>query len=84
MENTVNVNQADVTMTERLISKPELVSITGLSYNTLHRMEALGGFPRRLRTAPRRCHWKLSEVLHWIDTRSRTMAPPVCRRKSAA
>jgi len=56
-------------MTERILRKPDLPKITGLSAQTCMRMEAAGQFPRRVRLGARAVGWRESEVIGWIADR---------------
>jgi len=54
---------------KRIIRKPELLNIIGLSYPTIWRMEKMGKFPKRLRLGSNSCGWLESEVNEWIEGR---------------
>ena len=55
---------------ERIIRKPELLSIIGLSDPTIWRMEKDGKFPKRLRLGGNSCGWLESEVDDWLKERA--------------
>jgi len=55
---------------ERVIRKPELLSIIGLSDPTIWRMEKEGKFPKRLRLGGNSCGWLASEIHGWLDERA--------------
>ncbi len=57
-------------MTDRIISKKELRSLVPLSDSQIARLEKLGKFPKRLRYAPGRVGWLLSEIEEWITARA--------------
>lgn len=56
-------------MTNRFLSKPDVLNITGLSHVTQWRMEKRGEFPQRRQISPGRVGWLESEVLEWMNTR---------------
>jgi len=56
-------------MTNRFLSKPDVLEITGLSHVTQWRMEKRGEFPKRRQISPGRVGWLESEVLEWMNTR---------------
>lgn len=56
--------------TQRIIRKPELLNILGLSDPTVYRMEKAGRFPKRLRLGGNSCGWLQSEVDGWISERA--------------
>ena len=54
---------------KRIIRKPELLNIIGLSDPTIWRMEKNGDFPKRLRLGGNSCGWLEAEVNEWIEER---------------
>ncbi len=56
-------------MTDKFLSKPEVLNIAGLSHVTQWRMEKRGEFPQRRQISPGRVGWLESEVLEWMNTR---------------
>lgn len=60
------MNKIESTMTTRIIRKPELLNMLGLSDPTIYRMEKAGRFPKRLRLGGNSCGWLASEVEGWI------------------
>ena len=56
---------------ERIISKPEIETITGVSAKTISRLEAEGDFPARRQISPGRVGWLLSEVTDWLRGREK-------------
>lgn len=64
------MNMTESKMTPRIIRKPELLSILGLSDPTVYRMEKAGKFPKRLRLGGNSCGWLQSEVEGWIAERA--------------
>jgi len=55
---------------QRIIRKPELLNIVGLSDPTIWRMEKDGTFPKRLRLGGNSCGWLESEVMDWLAERA--------------
>lgn len=55
---------------ERLIRKPELLSMIGLSDTTVWRMERDGRFPKRLRIGGNSVGWLESEITSWLRSRA--------------
>ena len=55
---------------DRILRKPEVLAKTGLSNNTIARLEAAGRFPVRRRISPRAVGWVESEVDAWIARRA--------------
>ena len=55
---------------ERVIRKPELLAMIGLSDPTIWRMEKDGKFPKRLRLGGNSCGWLLSEIMGWMEQRA--------------
>ena len=51
---------------QRIIRKPELLNMVGLSDPTIWRMERDGKFPKRLRLGSNSCGWLESEVIIWL------------------
>lgn len=54
---------------QRIMRKPEVLNMTGLSDPTIWRMERAGSFPKRLRLGGNSCGWLESEVTGWLNDR---------------
>ena len=54
---------------DRVIRKPELLEILGVSSASLHRWIADGRFPRAIKLGPNSVGWRVSEVQDWLATR---------------
>jgi prophage regulatory protein len=54
---------------KRIIRKPELLNMIGLSDPTIWRMEKEGKFPKRLRLGGNSCGWLESEITGWLTER---------------
>jgi len=57
------------TYVERIIRLSECTVITGRSAASIHRDEAKGTFPKRIRLGENSVGWRLSAILHWIAER---------------
>lgn len=55
---------------ERVIRKPELQQIVGLSDVTIYRMEKAGRFPRRIQLGGNSVGWLASEIKGWLGERA--------------
>lgn len=55
---------------QRIIRKPELLNMIGLSDPTIWRMEKDGLFPKRLRLGGNSCGWLEAEVNSWLAERA--------------
>ncbi len=55
---------------QRIIRKPELIGLIGLSDTTIWRMERSGKFPKRITLGGKSTGWLASEVQEWIDKKA--------------
>ncbi|WP_306131335.1 helix-turn-helix transcriptional regulator [Roseivivax marinus] len=55
-------------MTDRILRRPEVERITGLSKSTLYRMIARGDFPAPARIGERAVGWHSRIVIDWLTT----------------
>lgn len=55
-------------MAEKLLRRPEVEAITGLSRASIYARMAKGDFPRPMRLGPRAVAWRDSDVQEWIDS----------------
>lgn len=53
----------------KLLRNNDVLSITGVSYPTILRLEAAGLFPRRIPITERTTGWASDEVQAWVDAR---------------
>jgi len=68
--NGINVRVSKRTrMTDRILRRPDVEAITGLSRSSLYGMMAEGRFPRPVRIGKRAVGWNLSVVEEWLRTR---------------
>ena len=58
-------------MEDRLIRRPEVEKLTGLSRSTIYRLRKLGKFPEQVRIGSRAVAWWLSEILAYMKSRPR-------------
>jgi prophage regulatory protein len=56
---------------ERILRIGEVREITGLARTTIWRLERERQFPARLQLASRSVGWLASEVMAWLETRTR-------------
>lgn len=65
---------------DRVIRKPELLQITGVSIATIYRWIGEGHFPAPIRLGPNSTGWRESAIRQWLETRepteSRQFRPP--------
>ena len=56
---------------DRIVRRPELARLTGLSLSTLWRLEQRGDFPSRRRLSANSVGWVETEVLAWVHGREK-------------
>ena len=71
----------------QMLSRRDLVSLTGLSATTIWRLRRCGHIPAPLQLSPGRIGWRRSEVLAWLEARqslapSSERASPAARRRT--
>lgn len=54
---------------DRIIRKPELLQITGVSIATIYRWIADGHFPAPVRLGPNATGWRESAIQEWLESR---------------
>jgi predicted DNA-binding transcriptional regulator AlpA len=52
-------------------TRKQLVEITGMSRDTIDRLERKGRFPKRVLLSDRKVGWKVDEVVRWREDRDR-------------
>lgn len=52
--------------TERIVRRPEVLRMTGLSRSNLYVRMAAFAFPASIKISPRSVGWRLSELNRWI------------------
>ena len=55
---------------ERLLRRPEVITMTSLASSTLTYLIAKGDFPKPYKLSGKLSAWKLSEVQAWINSRN--------------
>lgn len=60
---------------DRVIRKPELLRITGVSIATIYRWIGEGNFPAPVKLGPNSTGWRESDVRAWLDSRELVGAP---------
>lgn len=57
-------------MTSRILRRPDVERITGLSRSTLYAMMADGTFPKPVKLGKRAVGWRQSDISEWLDSRA--------------
>jgi len=63
-------------MTQKLIRRPEVQELTGLSTSTLYEQMKRGDFPRPLRISARAVAWRLADINTWLDALQTSLERP--------
>ena len=61
-----------MTVFPRLLTRPEVEEVVGLSCATVYRLMGSGDFPRPIRLGGRCVRWKATDLLAWIESRPST------------
>lgn len=56
----------------RLLKRPEVEQLLGLSTSSLYRLMASGDLPGPIRVGARAVRWKASDLAEWLDSRPST------------
>ncbi len=56
-------------MTERILRRPAVENMTGLSRSTIYVQMAGGQFPRPVRLGKRAVGWRESAIAQWLENR---------------
>ena len=56
---------------DRILRRPEVESLTGLSRSTIYAMISEGSFPSPLKIGKRAVGWQDSDLSSWISSRQR-------------
>ena len=59
-------------MTNRILRRPDVEGLTGLSKATIYRLVANGDFPRPIQLGARAVGWRSGDVEQWIAGRPTT------------
>ncbi|SFD67279.1 transcriptional regulator, AlpA family [Roseivivax sediminis] len=54
-------------MTDRMMRRPEVEAMTGLSRSTIYELMPRGLFPQPVRIGRRAVAWRLSSIQTWMD-----------------
>jgi predicted DNA-binding transcriptional regulator AlpA len=55
----------------KVLSRPEVIALLGVSKVTFDRIEARGAGPAKIQLSPRRIGYRVSAVRAWLDSRER-------------
>ncbi len=61
-------------MSDRIVREREARELSGLSRSRRHELAKLGLFPQKVKLSERASGYKLSELMHWLDSRPRSNA----------
>lgn len=61
--------QENAVFLPKIIRKPAVKTLTGLSVSTIWRLEHDGQFPRRISLGTRAVGWRYEEVITWLEKR---------------
>ena len=59
---------------DRLLRRPDVENVTGLSRSTLYAMMAEGAFPKPVKLGKRAVGWRASDIAAWLESRSESAA----------
>jgi prophage regulatory protein len=68
----------------RILRRPEVEQLTGLSRSAIYAAMAAGGFPKPLKLTARAVGWTDSSIDAWISSRSAASSRVRCRHDSSA
>lgn len=58
-----------IEMAEKLLRRPEVESLTGLSRSTLYEWMKRGEFPQPVKLGTRLVAWRKSDIGEWLESR---------------
>ncbi|WP_300512939.1 AlpA family transcriptional regulator [Aliiroseovarius sp.] len=61
-------------MTQKLLRRPEVEALTGLSRTSIYRMMDEGEFPRPVRLGKRAVAWREADLAEWLNGLTTTAA----------
>jgi prophage regulatory protein len=67
------MSQAVAHHTDRILRKPAVIAMVGLSYTTLWRQYRAGRFPAPVRLSPGAVGWRESDITAWLASRQSTV-----------
>ena len=56
----------------RLMRRPEVEEIVGLSVSSIYRLMSEGAFPRPVRLGGRAVAWRATDIADWLESRPST------------
>ncbi|PID35458.1 MAG: DNA-binding protein [Rhodobacterales bacterium] len=59
-------------MTQKLLRRPDVETLTGLSRTSIYRMMKSGDFPRPVRLGSRSVAWREADLMDWMDNLATT------------
>ena len=59
---------------DRLLRRPDVQTVTGLSRSTLYAMMAEGTFPKPVKLGKRAVGWRASDLAAWLESRKESAA----------
>ncbi|WP_051243526.1 helix-turn-helix transcriptional regulator [Thalassobaculum salexigens] len=57
-------------MSERILRRPDVEALVGLSCSTLYAMMADGTFPKPIKLGRRAVGWRASDIEAWVSSRN--------------
>jgi predicted DNA-binding transcriptional regulator AlpA len=67
-ENLFSIQNTEPTY-DRIVKEPEREIISGVSRSQAFQLERKGLFPKRVKLSSHSVGWRLSDLLHWVETR---------------
>lgn len=64
-----STNHGVTAVTDKILSRTEVVKVAGFSARTLYNEIASGRFPRQVQISQRRVGWRESDVQAWLNKR---------------
>ncbi|MGR2768632.1 AlpA family phage regulatory protein [Photobacterium ganghwense] len=64
-------NNYQSSIQDRVIREAERLQITSISRSQAYQLEKQGRFPKRLKLGSRSVGWRLSEIMSWVNDRSK-------------
>jgi prophage regulatory protein len=68
----------------KILRRPDVERMTGLSRTTIWRLERGGNFPQRVQLSANSVGWRSNEVLAWIEARRPAPAGPLQAQQSGS
>ena len=71
-------------MPDKILRRPEVETLTGLSRSTIYELITAGRFPRPLRIGKRAVGWTESCIQEWINSRDEAASLDIARNCTSA